>query len=146
MASQWAIAKQFQEYLHWKPFVVKTDNNTLTFILTTPNLDATQPHWVELLAGFTFTIKYQKGRDNVVADALSHVTSKLNTEAVKCILDGVTIGTMGRADAHDPMVAEADERIHKQVGRSCSTNTGHSYMCELACDGLGSCITRRSPA
>ena len=34
---------------------------------------------------------------------------------MKSILDGVTIGTVGRADAHDPAVAEADKRIHKQV-------------------------------
>ena len=35
------IAEQFQEYLHWKLFVVKNDNNPLTYMLTTPNLDAT---------------------------------------------------------------------------------------------------------
>ena len=115
LALKWAIAEQFQEYLCWKPFVVKTDNNPLTYILTTPNLDAAQHCWVELLAGFTFTIKYQKGRNNAVADALSHVASKLNTEAVKSILDGVTIGTSGRADTHHLMVAEADKRIHKEV-------------------------------
>ena len=33
----------------------------------------------------------------------------------KSILDGVTIGSTGRADAHDLMVSEDDERIHKQV-------------------------------
>ena len=85
LALKWVIIQQFQEYLHWKPFVVKTDNNPLTYILTTPNLDATWHHWVELLAGFTFSIEYQKGRDNAVADALSHVTSQLNAEAVKSI-------------------------------------------------------------
>ena len=62
---------------------MKTDNNPLTYILTTPNLDTTQHCWVGLLAGFTFSIKYQKGRDSAVADALSHVASKLNAEAVK---------------------------------------------------------------
>ena len=51
----------------------------------------------------------------MVADSLSHVVSKLNAEAVKSILDGVTIGTVGRADTHDLMIAEADKRIHKQV-------------------------------
>ena len=60
-----------------------------------------------------FSIKYQKGCDNVAADALSHVTLKLNAETVKSILDGVAIGTMERADAHDPAVAQADEEIHK---------------------------------
>ena len=110
---KWVIAKQFQEYMHWKPFVVKTDNNPLTYILTTSNLGATWHHWAELLAGFTFSIKYQKGRDNAVA--VKHVALKLNTEAVKSILDGVTVGTAGRADAYDLMVAKADERIHQQV-------------------------------
>ena len=53
---------------------------------------STWHHWVvESLAGFTFSIEYQKERDNAVADALSHVTSKLDAEVVKSILDGVTI-------------------------------------------------------
>ena len=59
-------------------------------------------HWVESLAGFMFSIKYQKGRDSAVADALSHVMSKPDVEVVKSILEGVTLGTIGRADAHDP--------------------------------------------
>ena len=103
LALKWAIAEQFQEYLHWKLFVVKTENNPLTYILTTPNLDASWHHWVESLAGFTFSIEYQTGRDNAVADAVSHVVSKLNAEIVKSILDGITVGTTGRDDAHDPI-------------------------------------------
>ena len=90
-----------------------TDNNPLTYILTTPNLDTTWHFWVESLAGITFSIEYQKGRDNAVVDTLSHVASKLNAEAVKSILDRVTVGTIGRADAHDLVVAEANKRIHK---------------------------------
>ena len=114
LALNWAIAEHFQECLYWKLFVVKTDN-PLTYIVTTPNLDATWHHWVESLAGFTFSTQYQKERDNAVVDALSCVASKLNAEAVKSIMDRVTVGTAGRADAHDLMVAEANERIHKQV-------------------------------
>ena len=34
---------------------------------------------------------------------------------MKSILDGVTVRSTGRADAHDPVVAEADKEIHKQV-------------------------------
>ena len=94
---------------------MKTDNNPLIYTLTTPNLDATQHHWVESLAGFMFSIEYHKGRDNAVADVLSHVASKLDTEILKSILDRVTIGTVGRADAHDLVVVEANERIQKQV-------------------------------
>ena len=42
LALKWVIAEHFQEYLLWKPFIVKTDNNPLTYIMTTPNLDATR--------------------------------------------------------------------------------------------------------
>ena len=67
--------------------------------------------WVETLAGFTFSIIYKKGWDN----ALSPVTSRLDVETVKSILDTVTMGLTGRADAHDAVVAETDEEIHKHV-------------------------------
>ena len=83
--------------------------------MTTPNLDATQHHWVESLLGFTFSIEYWKGWDNAAADALSQITLKLDAETVKSILDSVTVGLTGRTDAHDPMVAATDEEIHKQV-------------------------------
>ena len=94
---------------------MKTDNNPLTYILTSPYLDATQHCWVESLAGFTFNIEYQKVRDNAVADALCCVASKLDAEVVKSIQEGVTLGTIGRADDHAPAVAEADKKMHKQV-------------------------------
>ena len=37
---KWAIMEHFKEYLLYQPFLVKTDNS-LTYIMTTPNLDAT---------------------------------------------------------------------------------------------------------
>ena len=80
-----------------------------------PNLDTTQHHWVESISGFNFNIKYQKGWDNTAADALSWVTSRLDVETVKSILNGVTVGLTGRAGAHDPVAAETDKEIHKQV-------------------------------
>ena len=41
LALKWAVTKHFKEYLLYQPFLVKTDNNPLTYIMTTPNLDAT---------------------------------------------------------------------------------------------------------
>ena len=60
-----------------------------------------------------FSIEYQKGHDNAARDALSQVTSKMNAETMKSILDGVTMGTIERADAHDLVVAKSDEEIQK---------------------------------
>ena len=41
LALKWAIMEHFKEYLLYQPFLVKTDNNPLMYIMTTPNLDAT---------------------------------------------------------------------------------------------------------
>ena len=38
---KWAVTEHFKEYLLYKPFLVKTNNNPLMYIMTTPNLDAT---------------------------------------------------------------------------------------------------------
>ena len=38
---KWSVTEHFKEYLAFAPFVVRTDNNPLTYILTDPNLDAT---------------------------------------------------------------------------------------------------------
>ena len=38
---KWSIMEHFKKYLEYAPFVVKMDNNPLTYILTTPNLDTT---------------------------------------------------------------------------------------------------------
>ena len=115
LALKWVISEQFQEYLLWKLFIVRTDNNSLTYIMTTANLDVTWHWWVASLARFTFSIKYQKAHDNVAVDVLNHVNLKLDEETVESILDGVTVGTMDGADAHDPVVAKADKEIYEPV-------------------------------
>ena len=58
LALKWAIREHFKEYLLYQPFLVKTDNNPLTYIMTTPNLDATGHQWVGALAKFDFQIEY----------------------------------------------------------------------------------------
>ena len=37
----------------------------------------------------------------------------MHAETVKSILDGVTVQTTERADAHDPVLVKADKEIHK---------------------------------
>ena len=92
LALKWAITEHFKEYLPYRPFLVKTDNNPLTYIMSTPNLDATGHRWVNALAKYDFRLEYQKGRDNATADALSHVTTCLPPEAVQAVLDRAAVG------------------------------------------------------
>ena len=67
------MTEQFREYLQYQPFLVRTDNNLLTYVMTTPNLDAVGHRWVAAMAGYNFEIEYVRRTDNKVADALSCV-------------------------------------------------------------------------
>ena len=71
LALKWSVTEHFKEYLAYAPFVVWADNNPLTYVLTTPNLDATGHRWVGALALFQFELEYQTDADNGAADALS---------------------------------------------------------------------------
>ena len=94
---------------------MKTDNNPLTYIMTTPNLDATGHQWVGALVKFNFWLEYQKGQDNVVAEALSQITTCLAPEAVQAFLDEATIGAPQRAEGEDPAIVKGDQQKEKEV-------------------------------
>ena len=64
LALKWGITEHFREYLAYALFIVKTDNNPLTYVLTTLNLDAMGHHCVGALASFEFKLEYQKGSEN----------------------------------------------------------------------------------
>ena len=72
LALKWAVCEKFHEYLYGsKPFEVFTDNNPLTYVLTSAKLDACGQRWVAKLANYNFSIKYRCGISNTEADALS---------------------------------------------------------------------------
>ena len=73
LALKWAVTDEFKEYLRYRPFTMRTDNNLLTYVMTTPNLDAIRHWWVAAMARYDMTIKYLKGTDNKVADMMSWV-------------------------------------------------------------------------
>ena len=53
---KWAVVKKFHEYLYGLTFDVYTDNNLLTYVLTTAKLDAASHHWVASLASYNFQL------------------------------------------------------------------------------------------
>ncbi len=56
---KWAITEKFCDYLYYAPFfTVYSDNNPLTYVLSTAKVNATGCRWVAELADFHFTIKY----------------------------------------------------------------------------------------
>ena len=82
LALKWAISEKFRDYLYGSKFEVLTDNNPLTYVLTTAKLDATGQRWVASLCDYDFVIIYRSGRKNVDADSLSRVPSPEKEEQI----------------------------------------------------------------
>ena len=62
LALKWDITEHFKECLLYQPFLVKTDNNPLKYIMTTPNLDATGHQWVGALANSISNLNTRKDK------------------------------------------------------------------------------------
>jgi hypothetical protein len=73
LALKWAITKKFHDYLYGNEFTVYTDNNPLTYVLTTAKLDATGQRWIAALGMYNFKILYRSGKANADADGLSRL-------------------------------------------------------------------------
>ena len=115
LALKWAVMEHFKEFLPHQSFVVRTDDNQLIYIMSTPNLDAMGHQWVGALAWFNFELEYQKGHDNMVADILSWITTRLDPETVKSILNGVTLGMAYWAKVNDLAMVEGDQHLEQEV-------------------------------
>ena len=82
----------------------------MTYVLTTPNLDATGHHWVGVLASYKFSLEYQKGSDNAAADALSQVPMRHDGKMVRSLLEGAATSVTERREVliSQPLRAEGD--------------------------------------
>ena len=99
LALKWSICDKFKDYLHGHRFRVYTDNNPLTYVLSTAHLDATSQRWIASLASFSFDIQYRPGRLNRDADALSRLpaitssdgTCNISRESIQSICNAIDV-------------------------------------------------------
>ena len=94
LALKWVVTEHFHEYLspygkNRNEFVVSTDNNPLTYIFSSANLDAAGQHWVARLTSYNFSLECQKGKDNTVADFLSQMNECLPEEEAQEYLNKI---------------------------------------------------------
>ena len=119
-ALKWAITDQFHDYLYGgNTFDVYTDNNPLTYVLSTAKLDACSHRWVARLANYNFNIHYRSGITNVDADVLS------------CI--------QWPSILNDPDMVDFDETIGTQSIKAICNSSRISYgYCETIYCGAAS--------
>ena len=91
---KWAVTDKFHDYLYGNTFTVCTDNNPLTYVLSSAKLDATGHRWLASLGTYNFQLKYKSGKANGDADGLSRKpqqTVQLFPEAVNAICEAYTV-------------------------------------------------------
>ena len=114
LALKWAVTDKFHDYLYGNKFQVRTDNNPLTYVLTTAKLDATRHRWLASLSNYNFKLLYRSGRKNQDADALSRFPSAdkevLFNGAIKAIRQSV-LASSDKAPAVESVLLAQDASI-----------------------------------
>jgi hypothetical protein len=65
------VLEVWQHYLWPKEFIIHSDHEALKYLEAQSNLHRRPTKCVEFIEYFPYIIKHKKGKDNVVADALS---------------------------------------------------------------------------
>jgi len=105
LALKWAVTEKFNDYLYGNKFTVMTDNNPLTYVLTTAKLDATGNRWMSALAAYDFNIVYKTGRTNIDADTMSrHPANKNSSHNEKNIIDVDSMRALCNCVQHPPFI------------------------------------------
>ncbi|XP_062230062.1 uncharacterized protein LOC133927630 [Phragmites australis] len=61
----------WQHYLLPKEFVIHSDHEALKYLKSQGKLNRRHAKWIEFIETFPYVVKHKRGKDNIVADALS---------------------------------------------------------------------------
>ena len=96
-------------YLYGGEFIVYTDNNPLTYVLTSAKLDATGQRWIAALANYNFNLHYKSGKTNIEADALSRIPNReeeiyLDKDAIRAITNAMQMGEFSELNDNPTLI------------------------------------------
>ena len=138
LAVKWLI-EHFQTYLLGHRFKVHTDNNPLTYFLMLPNMDAMKQRWINKLVKYDFSLEYQKGKNNTVADTLSQIREEhLPDVKAEELLDMVPI------IPGDDTVIRVKEKEEDKQPEKLAPHTISSAAMKAVFDNLTSRASRRA--
>lgn len=129
LALKWAVTEKFSDYLYGGPFMVVTDSNPLTYLLTTARLDATSYRWLSALSTFDFQLQYRAGKRNLDADGLSR---RPNAEPINDICSQKEQERISQFIQHH--LSEFDEAAHISHNAVSAVCEKHLLCPPVNCD------------
>ncbi|KAG7594094.1 Zinc finger CCHC-type superfamily [Arabidopsis thaliana x Arabidopsis arenosa] len=124
----------WQHYLLSKEFIIHTDHETLKHLRGQTSLKRRHAKWLEFIETFPYVIKYKKGKENVVADALSRRYALIST------MEARVMGFEHIKDLYkdDPDFKEAYEACGKGAYGSYYLHDGFLFRDKRLCVPQGS--------
>ena len=84
---------KWKQYLSGRKFMIRTNHNSIQYLLQQKTLSTEQQKWIEKIVAFYMEIIHKKGKENVVADTLSKkdedITSYSIVDAIREWLDEI---------------------------------------------------------
>lgn len=121
LAIVWGI-KHFRPYVYGKKFIICTDHRPLVYLFGMTNPSSRLTKFRLILEEYDFEIRYIKGKDNVVADALSRIEISELREMAK--LTTPTVAVLTRAQLRN-------REGQQQSNEGNMTRTDHPGIVEL---------------
>ena len=118
LALRWSVSQKFKDYLYGHKFTVLTDNNPLSYVLSTAKLDATGHRWLAELGSFDFNISYRAGNLNGDADTLSRRPQHLEGSMIKQLCQAEDLNNPCRE------MGDAIERTHCEEAQLIDESKG----------------------
>lgn len=104
LAIIWAT-QYFRSYLYERKFIIRPDHRPLTWLSNLREPNSKLQGWKCKLEEYNFTVEYIKGKDNIVADALSRPEVNLNDVEI----DNISVDTQHSADEDNSNFIEISE-------------------------------------
>jgi hypothetical protein len=120
-----STVKKWRPYLLGHPFKIKTDHQSLKFILEQKIGTPMQQRWVSKLLGYDFMVEYKKWRDNKVADALSRKDEENLQEVSLSVISYPTLDWLSDLKSsydQDPKILS----LLKQIQEGTSTDNRYT--------------------
>jgi hypothetical protein len=118
LAIVWAI-KHFRPYLFGRYFEIFTDHRPLIYLFTQVDPSSRLNKFRHTLMGYNFSVTYVKGKENVVADALSRITIQELIE-LESRINNSRVFAVTRLQEKARKKKEEEESIKKELKKNSS--------------------------
>jgi hypothetical protein len=110
-----ATIKKWRPYVLGHPLTIKTDHQSLKYLLEQKIGTPMQQRWVSKLLGYDFVVEYKKGQDNKVVDALSQRNKEDEPVITLSIISYPTLEWLAKLESYltDPVMKDIVKRVQE---------------------------------